>query len=170
MNAPVKIEVQEPVSVEAAAKAAMQGEKSFEDGAKRLLTMAREDAGLMAALMGPYESRAAYDAVRKGSRHLRRVIWDQSTTHAANGRVGALVAANMAMLLEFPLPGGKPLRDATRDEVQDAADLYRKQAVDMVQKAAWLRLVAKNVPTGKTVGETLDELALALFKEETKNG
>ena len=170
MNVPVKIETSEVISVEAFAKSAMDGVDTYEEGAKRLLAMARADPALMFALMKPYEVRAARIAVGRFGRDSRRKVWNRPTTTDSNARVVALVASNMAMLLDFPLPGGKPLRDATKDEVQDAANSYRTQAVDMVQKSAWLKLIAKNVPKGKTVGETLDELALALFKEESKNG
>ena len=170
MNAPVKIKTPGYINLQSAARIAMQGQKSHHVGAKCLLEMARKDASLMAALMEPYEERAAYNAVRKQSSDLRREIWKKSTEQPANDRVGALVVSNMAMLMDFPLPGGKPLRDATGDEVQDAANSYRKQAVDMAQKSAWLKMVAANVPKGKTVGEALDEMALALFKEKTKNG
>ncbi len=170
MNTLVKIKVEEHVSVEVAAKTAMQGADSTHDGAKRLLEMAGADPDLMRALMGPWEHRAAIYAVRSATRKVRVLIWEKATREAADNRVVALVHSNAAMLLEFPLPGGKLLRNALNTECEEAANFYRRQAVDMVQKSAWLRLIAKNVPKGKTVGQALDELTLALFKEETKNG
>ena len=170
MNEPVKIKTVETVNVREAARTAVQGAESVNDATDRLLAMARGDASLMEAMMQPYARIAARTHVRYEMRDKRAKIWREQTVQPANDRVGALVRSNMAMLMDFPLPGGKPLRDATRDEVSDAANSYRKQAVDMAQKSAWLKLVAENVPKGKTVGETLDELSLALFKEKTKNG
>ena len=136
MNAPVKIETSEVISVEAFAKSAMDGVDTYEEGSKRLLAMARADPALMLALMEPYEARAARIAVRRFGRHSRHAVWNRPTTTDSNDRVVALVASNMAMLMDFPLPGGKLLRNATRDEVSDAANSYRKQAVDMVRKSA----------------------------------
>lgn len=79
------------------------------------------------------------------------------------------IRAYSDMLLDFVLPGGKRLRDATGGEVGAAALYYLKQAKDMRHKGVWLQLIQKRVPDGVTVGKALDEPTLRELQTEARS-
>ena len=83
-------------------------------------------------------------------------------------RVAALAEGNAAMLMDFPLPGGKRLGEATADEVRTAAEFYSKQAGNMAHKARWLSMIAARVKD-KTVKDALTEKKLRELQKETAN-
>ena len=69
-------------------------------------------------------------------------------------------------ILDFPLAGGKRLRDATRPEIEAQAVLYADQAREANHRAAWLRAVAALIPDNAKAGDVLDEAtATRLFQE-----
>lgn len=111
---------------------------------------------------------ACYNAVAGCIRADRRVVWatPQPTTQERAAQVRALAAGTVASLYDFPLPGGKPLRDATRADVAQAAQFYGDQARDMAWKSRWLGLVAQSLPEGKKVSEVLTQERLEELRHE----
>ena len=61
------------------------------------------------------------------------------------------------MVLDFPLAGGLKLRDATKEQVLEAAARYRSQASDHTKKAKWLESIAALVKPNRLVGDCVDE-------------
>jgi hypothetical protein len=137
----------------------------------------RGDPVLREALTDPLIAGACMDAVRRIMREDRRTIWSgpsepivigkvpQADAAAQSARVAHLAAGN---LLAFPLPGGKRLADATREDVSKAAGFYDSQARDMGVKARWLSLIAQSVPAGKTVAEALTDKRLRELQQEAQ--
>ena len=134
-----------------------------EEAAAALLRRVRGDAALWAALMEPHEKMAADAAVRGMVHEQRRRIWARPVEPDA--RVAAL--ANMhATLMDFRLPSGLRLRDATAADCMDGATFYARQAGDMAWKARWLSAVAEACGDG-VVADAMDERALAALREKT---
>ena len=159
-----------PHSVNAAARRAMDGAITYREGAERLLAVARNDPGLLAALLEPHEINAAMEAVQKAVSDFRRIVWEGPNRAAQAERVNALIRSNRAMLLDFPLPGGLALRLATKADVTEAAGFYRDHSDDMAHKSRWLVRIARRVREGQTVAEALDNSALEKMQEDTRNG
>lgn len=101
----------------------------------------------------------AAECVRKP----RAAVWSEAVNHGSNRRARAVVRS----LLDFPLPGGKPLHLATRAEVSDAADFYTRQAEDMAWKARWLTRIAGGMGRKRTVGAAFDADGLQALYDET---
>ena len=164
----MNIEVPNRVNVSDAARRAMDGAASYREGAQILLEMAERDPDLMSAIIDPWKLRAAEDAVGLAMKGVRRRTWESTQRQIDPGRIAALIQSNREMLLDFPLPGGLALRNATKDDVTAASLFYSTQASDMSHKARWLELIAKKVPKGKTVADALNNDALAKLQETTK--
>jgi len=164
----MNIEVPNRVNVSEAARRAMDGAASYREGAQVLLDMAERDPTLMSAIIDPWKLRAAEEAVGLAMKTFRRRTWESTQRQIDPNRVAALIQSNREMLMDFPLPGGLALRDATKDDVTAAALFYSTQATNMGHKARWLDLIAKKVPKGKTVADALDNDALATLQEKTK--
>jgi hypothetical protein len=130
---------------------------------------ANEDSRLHYALTRRYLHEACYKAVSSLVRTSRNVVWTttKSVRTPQNGhRVAAL---SRSLMDDFRLPGGKPLRLATKVDLAEAADLYRKQAKDMVYKALWLDRIAIKVGD-KTVGEVFEDAQLEALQHEVLGG
>lgn len=123
-----------------------------------------KDDALFKELMLPMVSRACYDFICDVVHSRRRSICD--TVKRANDEMaGSIALQNTARsMLDFPLPGGLLLRDATRHDCVDAAVYYERQASDMFGKGRFLRSVAKRAGN-KSVGDSITEIELCrLFK------
>ncbi|WP_156453760.1 hypothetical protein [Methylobacterium sp. CCH5-D2] len=140
----------------------------------------RRDRALRDALTDPLLATACYTAVAVQVRQARRSVWAApaaSRQEAAAApqrrapedarRVAQLAAGTLAM---FPLPGGKRLGEATREEIAAAASFYEAQSADMADKARWLRLIAQSVPHAKKVGDVLNERRLRELQTEARRG
>lgn len=130
----------------------------------------RQSRALRDQLTEPLIAEACRAAVRKEVREERRTVWVVPTAKPAQvdvkaqaDRVVQLAAGTLAM---FPLPGGKRLGEATREEISTAAEFYGRQAADMGAKARWLRLIAQSVPDGKKVGDVLSDARLRELQQE----
>lgn len=132
-----------------------------------MLARVKANRELRDALTAPLLSNACYDAIAQECRVQRRHIW--TAPNYAPGGNGARVIALATSLLDFPLPGGKRLADATRAEVAHAAEFYVSQAADMNHKGRWLRLVAQSVRDDQRVADALDETRLAELQKEAGN-
>jgi len=97
----------------------------------------------------------------------RRASSCASVTSQADSAIAGTSAlvARASSLLDFPLYGGKLLRNATAAECTDSARQYEKQAADMAGKGRFLRSVAKQAGD-RVVGQALTEIELVrLFKQ-----
>jgi hypothetical protein len=166
------------IVAEAAKRALDDANGEVQKATKQLETWVAQDTALRDALVAPLVAGACYDAIRAQVRTARNTVWTpprtasgpKATPEAKAGqsdRVTKLAAGNLLM---FPLPGGKPLRDATRKEIGEAADFYEKQSGDMAVKARWLRLVAQSIPGRKSAGEALTDERLRELHAEARKG
>lgn len=130
----------------------------------------RDDAALRDALTDPLIRGACYSAVTMVIRLDRKRVWTAPVYSGANGetnnqagRVEALAQSNLMM---FPLPGGKRLADATREEIAEASNYYLDRAKDARHKGAWLALIADRLPDGKAVRDAMTEKELQEMKDK----
>ena len=138
-----------------------------EEAAAELLRRVGTRGATYQALIGPYVKVAARELVEAMTRQRRAAIWRPEPAAAAQARTAAVARAVTAALLDFPLPGGRLLRSANREEVEAAAERYRAQASDMAWKARWLDAIAAHLPDAGTVADHFDDAALAKLRQET---
>lgn len=125
---------------------------------------ARKDVGVWKALTEGLLRNACYDACRGICRSERRIIWN-SPNYSAGGN-GERVKQHAETLMDWPLPGGMKLRDATKKDLLEASTFYQKQASKMAAISGWLGAIANKVKT-KTVGETLTDEQLRKLRDDT---
>jgi hypothetical protein len=130
------------------------------------------DRELRDVLTEPLLRTACYQALIQVHRSRRKAIWysSQPSAERETARVIALAGGTIASLLDFPLPGGKRLRDATGSEITAAAEFYHSQASDMALKARWLRLVGQSIPHDEVAGKYVTEDELNRIREEVSHG
>jgi len=130
-----------------------------------LESMARSDMSVWRALTDQLLRVACYDQCRAICRAERRVIWN-SPNYDAGGN-GARIKDHSASLMDWRLPGGKVLRDASKADLIEASAFYRRQAASMQIIGCWLESVAAKV-AGKTVGEKLTDTILRKLQDEAR--
>jgi hypothetical protein len=137
-----------------------------QDATDRLLERVRADAALRSELLTPWETTAAAAIVVSVQAAQRRTIWVRPS--APDARVSALRTAAATMLMDFPLPGGKRVRDATAADLAAGVAFYAGRAADMGAKARWLAAVRAKLEATNlaTVAEAMDEAALAALRED----
>lgn len=157
-----------------ARKALGDANGNIDEAARMFEAAIRQSRSLRDQLTEPLIADACRVAVRKEVKDVRREVWTGSQSRAAGqskpdaikaqaGRVVQLAAGTLAM---FPLPGGKRLGEASREEISTAAEFYGRQAADMGAKARWLRLIAQSVPDGKKVSDVLSDARLRELQAE----
>lgn len=139
------------------------------DAASDLAAIAKDTPSVLYAL-----ALAAIREVAPSGANERRIkrnrIWQAMAPELTGHRVHALARGNAAMLMDFPLMDGTPLRNASKDAVRTNAEAYYEQADDMRWKSRWLALVAAKLPDGKkTVGQVLSEESLNKLRAEARN-
>jgi hypothetical protein len=161
-------------TVASAARAALEEARgNVQDAARIFERRVRADLDLRVALTEPLLAGASYDAVRAASRGDRKRAWAAPVERLVATRVSGahrVVQLAAGTLLMFPLPGGKKLGEATREEIATAAGFYDEQASDMSAKARWLRLVAQSLPGDRRAGEVLNEKRLRELQAEAHRG
>jgi len=137
------------------------------EASRRLEEEARHCRELYDYLTSPALPKLCYAAVSQTYRDNRQKVW--TAPNYTKGGNGHRVANHAQTLLDFPLPGGKRLRDATSQDLQEAAEFYAKQAADMSAKSAWLTRVGERVG-GNKVADVMDadELDKLRRQEEAK--
>jgi hypothetical protein len=84
-----------------------------------LVRAVRKDPQLYRTIMDPLVREACYSKVREVCRANRQEIWHTpQPSITAQQSIAALAEATRSMLLNFPLPGGKALGDASKAEVE----------------------------------------------------
>lgn len=103
-------------------------------------------------------------AVRKP----RQAVWNgPAWTPEVNAESNERLKTFARSLLDFPLPGGLPLRHATKDDLIAASEFYEKQANDMLWKAKWLKRIIDGMGRKRTVGNAMTDEQLERLKQET---
>lgn len=151
-------------TVSARAREALRDADNAVDAARLLEEWARKDPELWVELTEKYISSACLYEVRRACRKDRCAVWT-TANYSPDGNGDRLRASGETSLLDFPLPGGKLLRDAYAGDLQIASDFYRKQARDMFSKSAWLTEIAKRIGR-KKVATVFDNRSLAELKAE----
>lgn len=143
-----------------------------------LVSRVLSDPALFRVVMEPFVRDACAHAVRLCVKTQREASWRpgrgnlsvvRTEDAAGPARVAALVAGTVAGLMDFPLPGGKRLADATKGEVETASWSYRAQADDMSIKGRWLALIAKKLSPNDVVRNVLTEDDLTSLRQEARN-
>lgn len=143
-----------------------------DEATKALLKIMKRDAAVREALLAPWEWRAAYEAAGRFRRNWRlaiRAAANRATAHKP-GQPQTSPRALVRAMMDYALPNGMALRDATREDLHAAVEAHRALVTPMLHDMKWWQRVAKALPEGKTVGESLDEMALLLMWEEIRNG
>jgi hypothetical protein len=130
----------------------------------------RSDIALRDVLTDPLIRGACYAAITAVCRQQRRRIWtapvysgESGETNKQGSRVEALAQSNLMM---FPLPGGKRLGEATREEIAQAGEFFVDRGRDMLHKGSWLNLVAAKMPEGKRADQVFTEAELNKLKDQ----
>lgn len=153
----------------AAAKAYQESGGDVSKATQALMVVAERHKGLRAALLDPFLETACNQAVRRLQQDARAKLWGSRAIATATDDAEAMKRLAQRNLLDFPLPNGMRLADASKDDVGNAIQFYRKQANDMAWKARWLQLVAQSVPGGKKVGDALTEERLRELQTEAND-
>lgn len=127
-----------------------------------------EDDVLREALLEPIVDRICTQAVSEVIRGKRDRVWNpppQPSAAAGRRRVKVAAAVNRMSLMNFLLPGGKRLGDATGAEVAAAAVFFLKQGRDMMVKGRWCHAIAQAVAPNKVVRRVLDDARLQALRE-----
>ncbi len=149
------MEALKKITVADAARKAMEGTATTAEAAKRLYEAAQADPELYRKVMAPFEMSACMDAINMVRRNERAAIWAAPQKESKpNTSPKVMARANSYTLLDFPLPGGLRLADATKADLVEAAKVYRTQANDMARKANWLEAIAGKIGK-KRVGNAL---------------
>jgi hypothetical protein len=123
---------------EAARAALTEANGDVREATRKMEAAVRGNRRLRDDLTDPLIASACYTAVTAQCRVERRRVWSPPAEKLVASRVtGAHRVVQLATgtLLMFPLPGGKKLGEATREEIGEAATFYETQAGDMAIKA-----------------------------------
>jgi hypothetical protein len=150
-----------------AKKALEDADGDVQKGVARMVERVRKNRALFTTLMDPLVESACFREIGMVCRRERRDIWRAPNYGPADegARVIQLAAGNLLM---FPLPGGKPLGEATKEDVEKAAHFYREQSNDMGHKARWLQIIADRTPPERLVQHVLSDEELRSLQEQTK--
>ncbi len=153
-----------PVS-QAASEALAKAGGDVREATKAMVAKVRKSRQLRDALTEPLIEQACYAAITAQCRKARSRVW--TPPNYSEGGNGERVIALARGLLDFPLPGGRRLAEATREEVIAGAQFYRGHADDMAHKARWLARVAAELQAEQRVADVLDETRLAALQQES---
>lgn len=130
-----------------------------------LEALALKDPDVLRALTVERLHAICYDECRRVCMARRKIVWT-APNYDAGGK-GERIRQHAMTLLDFNLPGGKPLRNATHQDVIEGAEFYRKLAESNGAIARWLHLVAEKVKRG-TVGEKLTAKQLTALRDKAQ--
>lgn len=85
---------------------------------------------------------------------------------SSDNRAWSRLAVETRLLLDMPLPSGLRLRAATRDEIAEAAALYRQQEAAAGWRARFLEAVAARLADGERTEDRLSEEGLRAIQED----
>lgn len=154
-------DVERDIVAEAALAALEQAGGEQVKAAEAMKACVERDAKLKKALLEPLVAYACHQAVGLQIRQHRDRVWNPPVRPAQPSQRDQMMSIVKANLLTFPLPGGKMLGDATREEVLAGATFYATQAKDMAHKARWLKAVHDGMGNSVTVSAVFDDDRLA---------
>ena len=140
-----------------AAEAFKQSDNNTDRAADILFDRLKSDPVLYAQYIDPLirewcQQVIGSECVRKP----RASIWTPAVNASSNARANTFKNS----LLDFPLPGGKPLRHATKADLKAAIEIYTKQAKNMMSKAQWMQRIVDSMGNKRTVGSAFTDEAL----------
>lgn len=154
-----------PVAAEYIREAWQQCEGDVPAAAGKLYATLAKDSVLLGALL----PRILQDWCREQIRHHLSTLRTASLTPDLE-QGGARLRSVIAMsLFDFPLPGGKRLGSANREEIARAADEYGQSAQTLGHRARWLAKVAERVGRHNKCETALTLKALEQLFEETRD-
>jgi len=126
------------------------------------------DEILREALIVPIVRNVCQQQISLAVRNQRERVWHAPTRKAGQSRVRTAAAVNKLSLMNFRLPSGKRLGDASGAEVRAASVDYLTQGRDRTIKGRWLGAVADAVPVNKIVRRVLDETRLGALRSKAE--
>ena len=160
----------------AMARAAVEECGEIVDATEALFDELCSDDILYRAMTAQAARELCYRMCSAQVRNHRAASWAEQANDMVASQVGRVEAQargiREALLLDFPLFGGKLLRDATREEVEDSARKYAVLSADMDAKSRWLEAVASAMVKHNasiSVGEVLSEADLRSMREGVTN-
>ena len=146
------------MSVTIIAKTLLDRHKSIEGAAEALIQAALQDPALQNELTANALRNAAYMAVRSAAASQRNNGWKIAATVPLSASAKEWAdAIGHGLLSTYRVTSGNLLQDATLEEVMETVLLLEQRSQDMMEKAAWLRLVASAIKPGMTVGKSITE-------------
>lgn len=165
MNAPEKID---SIDINALAKECLEEAKNdITQGLAILMARGEGDEMVYRGIMRPLYRTACYELLSRQVRGARAKLWAPPTrlVKAATDRA---ISSSAQLLLNFPLPGGKPLSLAVKADVERAAKFYYQQSSDMTCKSRWLERIGKSMTGTKMVKDVFTEEKLRELQEECR--
>lgn len=128
-----------------------------------LLQYCLENEAAREAVLLPMLRQGCYETVRGLLREKRGQVYVTSG-YDPEGKTDR-IRGFARSLMEWPLPGGKPLGEATGADVLSAAEFYERQAEQMQSTAAWLSAIASRLAPQQKVKNALSEAQLAEMRK-----
>jgi hypothetical protein len=156
-------------SLDQIAKALLaKNNNSILDAAADMEAAIAADDELFRQLMLPLLKNAVYAVVSKNVGRQRETICNLAReAHVAISGAKALQDTATSML-DFPLFGGKRLRDANATEIIESADKYDGLANDARIKSRWLRSVAAKIGDSLVIDKLSEAELVRLFRQASK--
>ncbi len=149
-----------------------EAENNARQASALLEQWAKADPELARVILDPHLPTACWKLCVSQCQRNRILIWEtpHSDVSGKGERVAYLATENARLLLDMPLPiRGEPLlRDATKEQVVEAAIYYEKISANMVEKSTLLRLIAKKAKEGSVIGQQFTEAALRKLQAQAK--
>lgn len=156
---------QKPDTIAAHARAALDDAGGDVRQATALMVeRIKKDAAAFEALTEPLIKEACYSQITMACRRERRAIWT-APNYDQGGNGARVINLAHGNLLAFPLPGGKRLGQATKEDVAKAATFFDAQAEDMARKARWLLAIGDALADGQIVLDVFDDEGLRNIKD-----
>lgn len=95
----------------------------------------------------------------------RSKAWSPASVNLNTQRLNAAIKAD---LLDYPLPGGRRLGDASKAELQAASSYYSGIAQSNAWKARWLDEIGITMGNAHRVEDALSESDLQRLQDQTK--
>jgi len=137
-----------------------------EDASDILFNYATRDRDFIAAKLPEIVKSWARDQIGGHVGRMRLASWTPPNMDAT-GKGARFRAAFSQSIMDFPLPGGQRLGDATPDDVKKGAQFYEVNASDMAHKSRWLYAVASAAGDASRIQDALTEAELRALQETT---
>ncbi len=148
-------------SLSSLAREALKASGNDTDVAAEWLSGRLEDPAIRKVVAADIVAMAAGAAIR-AVRSSDRALIDDDMRRRQAGEVLARAGAVDRALMDYPLPFGGVLADATRAEISRAVEHYRVSSKTALMRAAWLERVGAKLPDDATpVRAALTEADLA---------